>query len=500
MDPRDAFLERAKPGGIVPVTREVVTDADTPVAAFAKIARPPFAFLLESLVGGERWARYTFLGTEPREAWRYRGQQIERWTQGSGWAPAGQTPDPIAHLADTMRALPTIAVPGLPRFMGGAVGYLGYDLVRSIEQLPAAPTDTLGVPDAVVMIADSLVILDNVFGRAIVVANVEVPAKASAAQRLRLYDAAQERLDTLIARLSDTHHLAPLALDADRKSLRSPSPPESSYPRSAFERDVTKIREYIAAGDVFQAVLSRRQVVPGAVEPLRLYRYLRALNPAPYLFYLALDDVTFVGSSPEVLVRVDGNEVTVRPIAGTRPRGATPEEDDALAASLRADAKELAEHRMLVDLGRNDVGRVAEYGTVRVTESLQIERYSHVQHLVSEVRGQLKDGYDALDVFRACFPAGTVSGAPKVRAMEIIDELEPERRGPYAGAVGYVGWGATTMDTCIAIRSALVLNDRVVVQAGAGIVADSEPAREFAETEAKAQAVLRALALAKAGD
>src|SRR3989441_3254301 len=498
MDPRDAFLERAKHGGIVPVTREVVTDADTPVAAFAKVARPPFAFLLESLVGGERWARYTFLGTEPREAWRYRGQQIERWTQGSGWEPAGQTADPLAHLADRMRALPTISLPGLPRFTGGAVGYLGYDLVRSIERLPAAPADTLGVPDAVVMIADSLVILDNVFGRAIVVANVEVPPKAKAAQRLRLYDAAQERLDPLIARLSDTHQLAPLALEDDRTSLRPP--PQSQYARAAFERDVTKIREYIAAGDVFQAVLSRRQVVPGAVDPLRLYRYLRALNPAPYLFYLALDDVTFVGSSPEVLGRVEGEEVTVRPIAGTRPRGATPEEDEALAKSLRADAKELAEHRMLVDLGRNDVGRIAQYGTVRVTESLQIERYSHVQHLVSEVRGQLKDGYDALDVFRACFPAGTVSGAPKVRAMEIIDELEPERRGPYAGAVGYVGWGAASMDTASAVRSALVLKDQVVVQAGAGIVADSDPPREFAETEAKAQAVLRALALAKAGD
>ena len=500
IDPRDAFLERAKRGGggggIVPVMREVITDADTPVAAFAKIARPPFAFLLESLVGGERWARYTFLGTEPREAWRYRGTRIDRWTPATGWAPAGETQEPIAHLADRMRALPSVAVPGLPRFAGGAVGYLGYDVVRSIERLPKGPPDTLGVPDAIVMIADSLVILDNVFGRAIVVANVEVPAGASPAQRLRLYESAQERLETLIGRLSATHQLAPLALDGDGRALR----PESAYPRAAYERDVAKIREYIAAGDVFQAVLSRRQVVPGAVDPLRLYRYLRALNPAPYLFYLALDDVTFVGSSPEVLVRVEGEEVTVRPIAGTRPRGATPEEDEELARSLRADAKELAEHRMLVDLGRNDIGRVARYGTVRVTESLQIERYSHVQHLVSEVRGQLSPGYDALDVFRACFPAGTVSGAPKVRAMEIIDELEPERRGPYAGAVGYVGWGATSMDTAIAIRSALVLKDRVVVQAGAGIVADSEPAREFAETEAKAQAVLRALALAKAGD
>ncbi|PYP40583.1 MAG: anthranilate synthase component I [Gemmatimonadetes bacterium] len=501
IDPRDAFLERAKHsgaggGGIVPVIREVITDADTPVAAFAKIARPPFAFLLESLVGGERWARYTFLGTEPREAWRYRGTRIDRWTPATGWAPAGETQEPIAHLADRMRALPSVAVPGLPRFAGGAVGYLGYDVVRTIERLPNAPPDTLGVPDAIVMIADSLVILDNVFGRAIVVANVEVPAGATPAQRLRLYESAQERLDTLIGRLGATHQLAPLTLDGADRALRT----ESTYPRAAFERDVAKIRDYIAAGDVFQAVLSRRQVVPGAVDPLRLYRYLRALNPAPYLFYLALDDVTFVGSSPEVLVRVEGEEVTVRPIAGTRPRGATPEEDEELATSLRADAKELAEHRMLVDLGRNDIGRVARYGTVRVTESLQIERYSHVQHLVSEVRGELSPGYDALDVFRACFPAGTVSGAPKVRAMEIIDELEPERRGPYAGAVGYVGWGAATMDTCIAIRAALVLKDRVIAQAGAGIVADSEPAREFAETEAKAQAVLRALALAKAGD
>ena len=496
MDPRDAFLERAKQGGIVPVLRQVVTDADTPVAAFAKIARPPFAFLLESLVGGERWARYTFLGTEPREAWRYRGVKIERWRPATGWEAAGETRDPLTHLADRMRALPTVSLPGLPRFTGGAVGYLGYDLVRSIERLPTEPVDTLGVPDAIVMIADSLVILDNVFGRAILVANVEVPTGTPAAQRLRLYDAAQERLDALIARLGTTHQLAPLALEGDTKALK----PESRYPRADFERDVEKIRDYIAAGDVFQAVLSRRQVVPGAVDPLRLYRYLRALNPAPYLFYLALDDVTLVGSSPEVLVRVEGDEVTVRPIAGTRPRGATPPEDDQLAAALRADAKELAEHRMLVDLGRNDIGRVARYGTVRVTESLQIERYSHVQHLVSEVRGQLSPGYDALDVFRACFPAGTVSGAPKVRAMEIIDELEPERRGPYAGAVGYVGWGAASMDTAIAIRSALVLKDRVVVQAGAGIVADSDPAREFAETEAKAQAVLRALALAKAGD
>src|SRR5207253_7349616 len=265
------------------------------------------------------------------------------------------------------------------------------------------------------------------------------------AERLRLYDAAVARVDDMVERLGRQHNLAPLAL---RNGL--PSPPlatDSRYPRAAFERDVARILEYIKAGDTFQTVLSRRQDAPGAVDPLRLYRYLRALNPAPYLFYLALDDFTCVGSSPEVLVRVEDGEVMVRPIAGTRPRGRTTPEDEALAQALQADEKERAEHLMLVDLGRNDVGRVAQYGTVRVSDLLTIERYSHVQHRVSQVRGKLREGNDALDVFKACFPAGTVTGAPKVRAMEIIDELEPERRGPYAGAVGYVGWGAASLDT-----------------------------------------------------
>jgi anthranilate synthase component 1 len=511
-DARADFLARSEGGGgMVPVLREVVLDGDTPLGAFVKIARPPFAFLLESVVGGERWARYTFLGTEPREVWRYRAgaarggggggggtaRAVERWTKGAGWKRVGETDDPIGHLAQRMRALPAAPspVPGLPRFIGGAVGYLGYDLVRTIERLPHPPADTLDVPDAVMMLADTVVIIDNLFGRAIVVANVEVPARAGTAERLRLYDAAEGRLEDLVARLRGRHELAPLA-------LRNGVPPVatgSRYPREAFERDVARVLEYVAAGDTFQTVLSRRQEVLGAVDPLLLYRYLRALNPAPYLFYLALDDSTLVGSSPEVLVRVEGGEVTVRPIAGTRPRGRTREEDEALAGELLADEKERAEHMMLVDLGRNDVGRVARFGSVRVTDLLTIERYSHVQHLVSEVRGQLREGYDALDVFKACFPAGTVTGAPKVRAMQIIDELEPERRGPYAGAVGYVGWGAANLDTAIAIRCALVRPDRVVVQAGAGIVADSDPAREFRETEDKAQAVLKALALAKAG-
>src|SRR5207247_897389 len=304
-DARADFLARSERGGIVPVLREVVLDGDTPLAAFVKVARPPFGFLLESVVGGERWARYTFLGTEPREVWRYRAgsRAVERWTKATGWQGAGETEDPIGHLAQRLRALPAAPVPGLPRFTGGAVGYLGYDLVRTVERLPRPP----------------------------------------------------------------------------------PVATESRYPRDAFERDVARVLEYVAAGDTFQTVLSRRQEVRGAIDPLLLYRYLRALNPAPYLFYLALDDVALVGSSPEVLVRVEGDEVTVRPIAGTRPRGATPEEDEALATALRSDAKELAEHRMLVDLGRNDVGRVAQFGSVRVTDALTIERYSHVQHLVSEV-------------------------------------------------------------------------------------------------------------------
>jgi anthranilate synthase component 1 len=494
-DPRADFLSRAERGGVVPLAREIVLDADSALAAYAKIARPPYGFLLESAVGGERWARYTFLGTEPREVWRYRGRGIECWTPTEGWRSAGETADPIGHLAQLLRALTPAAAPqGLPPFTGGAVGYLGYDLVRTIERLPEPPADTLGLPDAVVMLADSLVVLDNLYGRAIAVANVEVVPDAPARERVRLYETAAARLDELVGRLTAPHTLTPLM-------LREHAPPvtaTSRYPRLDFERDVRRVLEHVATGDVFQTVLSRRQEIAVTVDPLRLYRFLRALNPAPYLFYLALDDVALVGSSPEVLVRVAGGEATVRPIAGTRPRGATPQEDDALTQSLRADSKEVAEHRMLVDLGRNDLGRVSSYGSVRITELMAVERYSHVQHLVSEVRGTLRGGYDALDAFKACFPAGTVTGAPKVRAMELIDELEPERRGPYAGAVGYVGWGATNLDTAIAIRCAVVCRDRVVIQAGAGLVADSDAAREFDETEAKAQVVLRALALALA--
>ncbi len=512
------FLARSAQGGIVPVVHECLLDADQPVTVLRKVARPPFAFLLESAVGGERWARYTFLGTEPREAWRYRGGAVSRWTPEGGWADAGTTDDPMGHLAGRLRPLAaapdvrqapndtsdapparfgprtsTTARGDLPRFFGGAVGWFGYDVVRTLERLPAPPRDDLGLPDGLFMVADAVVVLDNLYHRARIVVNALVPAGAPERERAELYDRAQQRIAAILARLRRPADLEPLELDPDLPPASATSP----YPPADYMRGVERIRDYIAAGDIFQAVLSRRMDVAGPVDPLRLYRYLRALNPAPYLFYLALDDIALVGSSPEVLVRIEDEDVTVRPIAGTRPRGANPDADAALAAELAADPKERAEHMMLVDLGRNDVGRVATYGSVRVEELLAIERYAHVQHLVSEVRGRLAPGHDAMDALKACFPAGTVSGAPKVRAMEILDELEPTRRGPYAGAVGYVGWGARNLDMAIAIRTCVVLPDRVAVQAGAGIVADSDPARELAEAETKARAALRAIALAR---
>ncbi|MDH4043167.1 MAG: chorismate-binding protein, partial [Gemmatimonadota bacterium] len=381
-------------------------------------------------------------------------------------------------------------VHGLPRFLGGAVGCLAYDAVRAFERLPGGPTDDLRMPDAVFMMAETVLIFDNAFGRAMAVTTTPPPERDPAAVR-RAYDVAVDRLEHLRARLTHPPALAPLALATPpRPATTSPYPPER------FLQGVRDLKAHIAAGDIFQAVLARRLDVPCAAPPLQVYRALRTLNPAPYLYHLTLDDTTIVGSSPEVLVRLDDGIVTVRPIAGTRPRGETADDDRALAEALRADPKELAEHAMLVDLGRNDVGRVAAFGSVRVTADRHLERYSHVQHLVSEVRGDLGPGRDAEHVLRACFPAGTVTGAPKLRAMELLDGLEPTRRGAYAGAVGYLGWGATAMDTAIAIRTAVLRHGTAHVQAGAGIVADSDPEREFAETEHKASGVLAALALA----
>jgi anthranilate synthase component 1 len=488
----ELFAERASIGGMVPVIRQVVLDGETPVTAFAKLHRGPYGFLLESLEGGERWARYTFLATDPREVYRYRSRECSRWTKDTGWMVVETDIAPLDHLGRTMRRHPPVEVPGLPRFTGGAVGYLGYDIVRTIESLPDAPPDDRDLPDAILMVADTLLVLDNLFNRATVIANVEVPAGTSPGDLRRLFDEAEIRIDGWLERLVMPTTTTPLEIDP-LPGLPKPSGP---YADGRFQDDVRRIKEYIEAGDTFQTVLSRRLDLP-APEPFLTYRYLRALNPAPYLYYLHCDDIHIIGSSPEILVRVEEGEVTLRPIAGTRPRGTTPEQDGALAAELAADPKERAEHLMLVDLGRNDVGRVAEFGSVRLTAFMTIERYSHVMHLVSEVRGRLRPELDAVAALTACFPAGTVSGAPKVRAMEIIDELEPVRRGPYAGAVGYVGWGARTLDTAIAIRTCVMKGDRAWIQAGAGIVADSDPASEWRETEAKARAVLLALALAE---
>ncbi|HEU5041134.1 MAG TPA: chorismate-binding protein, partial [Gemmatimonadales bacterium] len=427
------------------------------------------------------------------EVFRYRGRRCERWTPAGGWGLADDDVAPLDHLAAVMRQHPPVEVAGLPRFTGGAVGYLGYDVVRTLESLPDAPPDDRELPDAVVMVTDTLLVLDNLYNRATVIASVELPAWPDDVTLRTTYDEAESRIERWLGRLRTPADVRPLEIRGEPAVPRTQSP----APDARYRDGVRAIKEYIAAGDAFQVVLSRRLDLP-APEPFLTYRYLRALNPAPYLYFLHCDDIHVIGSSPEILVRVEDGEVTLRPIAGTRPRGTTPERDLALAEELTADPKERAEHLMLVDLGRNDVGRVAEFGSVRLTAFMAIERYSHVMHLVSEVRGRLRPGLDALAALAASFPAGTVSGAPKVRAMEIIDELEPVRRGPYAGAVGYVGWGARTLDTAIAIRTCVMHRGRAWIQAGAGIVADSDPDGEFRETEAKARAVMLALAYASA--
>ncbi|HUG40552.1 MAG TPA: anthranilate synthase component I [Longimicrobiales bacterium] len=485
----DTFTRLAREGDLVVVSRVVPFDTETAVTAYAKLSRPPFSFLLESVTGGETWARWTFLGTRPREAWRLdAGGGIRTWRPDAGWSDAVASDDPLGHLETLVAARRPVTPPGTPRFFGGAVGYLGYDVVRTLERLPAGPADDTGIPEAILMMTDVVVAIDMLYGRAHVMAAVDVAGAAGAALRRR-YDDGIARIDDVLATLAATPAPPPLRLSA----TAPPVAVESGFTRGAFEGAVRRIQEYIAAGDAFQVVLSQRLEVPLRARPFDLYRALRSVNPSPYMYYLELDGVVLAGASPEVLVRVEDGEVTVRPIAGTRPRGSSEAEDRALAAELMADPKERSEHLMLVDLGRNDVGRVAEYGSVRVPDFMTVERYSHVHHMVSRVTGRLRDGLTAMDAFRATFPAGTVSGAPKVRAMEIIDELEPTRRGPYAGAVGYFAYGGRAMDTAIAIRTLVAAGGRAWIQAGAGVVADSDPGREYEETLSKARAVLAAL-------
>jgi anthranilate synthase component 1 len=467
---RAQFMRMAREADIIPVYREIPFDNETAVTAYQKLARPPFGFLLESVVGGEKWARYSFLGAGAVGAWRLRGREQERWSPEAGWMPAGSTDDPLEAFAEAMPGGRVAVVPGLPRFWGGAVGYFGYDVVRFFEHLPEPGREGLDFPDALVLFSDVVIAVDKLFDRALVIA--AAPAGGSPEQA---YDKAVKRIDDTIVRLRSETVIEPLSLASDGTGLGW----TSSYERVDFEQDVERIREYIRAGDAFQVVLSQRLTTDLSTDPFRVYRALRMLNPSPYLFFLDLDGLQLIGSSPEVLVRVEGERVTLRPIAGTRPRGLTDSEDARLEEELRADEKERAEHLMLVDLGRNDVGRVATYGSVSVPEFMTVERYSHVMHLVSQVEGELREELTPLDALRGSFPAGTVSGAPKIRAMEIIDELEPVRRGPYAGAVGYMSYDRKNLDTAIAIRTIVVQSGKAHVQAGAGIVADSIPAREY---------------------
>jgi len=502
---REQFTAIATQGALVPVYRELPADLETPVSVYIKLgasgARTPqmrASFLLESVEKAEQVGRYSFLGLSPGRQIVARGRTVTILDHGrSQTRTLASGEDPLHVIASELSCYQPVApiqriVRGLPRFFGGAVGYMGYDLVRFFERLPETAHDDRALPDLHLLVTDTLVVFDHVRHRLLVFANAHVPPGCDLDAA---YDEAIARLDAVEERMR-----APLP------SL--PAPPgqlggdlTSNVPRAQYEAAVRRAKEYIAAGDIFQVVLSQRLSRPTQADPFSIYRALRRINPSPYMFFLDLggDPLTYlIGSSPEVLVRLQGRTAEVRPLAGTRPRGKDEEQDLALQADLLADPKERAEHVMLVDLGRNDLGRVCEFGTVQVPELLAIERYSHVMHIVSHVSAQLRKDMDAYDLLRATFPAGTVSGAPKVRAMEIIEELEGVRRGPYAGAVGYFGFNGN-MDTCITIRTILMQGDVAYLQAGAGIVADSEPAHEWEETLHKARALSLAIEMAEQG-
>lgn len=482
----DEFKGLLKKGNLVPVYTEILADVYTPVSAFLKLGESP-SFLLESVEGGEKWARYSFLGLKPYRTIRGWGRRVE--ISDGTETVVSEVDDPIALLREIMAGYRAVAVSGLPRFSGGLVGYLGYDVVRFIEDLPDMGRQGLDVPDMFLMLTDTMLIFDSLRQKIKVVCNVHVDGR----EPEEAYEEAIAKIEALIGRLEGPAKDPPPA-------ARAPSATSSDFvssfgTREAFEEAVSRAKEYVRSGDVVQAVVSQRFEMGSSLEPFSIYRALRVINPSPYMYYLDTGDAKLVGSSPEILVRLEGSSIILRPIAGTRRRGETEEEDAALERELKGDPKEVAEHIMLVDLGRNDVGRVAETGSVKVTELMVVERYSHVMHIVSNVEGRLREGLDSFDVLRACFPAGTVTGAPKVRAMEIIEELEPVRRGPYAGAVGYFSYSGN-MDTCITIRTLVIKGGKVYVQAGAGIVADSEPGREYLETVNKAMGMMKAVDMA----
>jgi anthranilate synthase component 1 len=483
---RKSFGELAETGNLIPVYREILADLDTPVSAYLKLKETP-SFLLESLEGGEKWARYSFLGIRPSRVVKGQGRQVEIIEKGE--SEFLDVDDPIALLRELMAEFRPVAVPGLPEFFGGLVGYMGYDMVRFIEELPDRGTVGIDMPDMYLMLTDTMLVFDNLRQTIKVVSNVHLDGSPPE----EAHSEAVEKIEHTIRRLRVP--LEPPGESAEETRVQGEF--VSSFgERKTFEKAVKRVKEYVHAGDVVQCVLSQRFERPATMEPFNIYRALRVVNPSPYMYCLDTGEGHIVGSSPEILVRLEGDAVKLRPIAGTRKRGMSEEEDLALEEELRADPKEQAEHIMLVDLGRNDVGRVAENGSVEVNELMVVERYSHVMHMVSNVEGRLGEGLDCFDVFRACFPAGTVTGAPKIRAMEIIEELEPVKRGPYAGAVGYFSYSGS-MDTCITIRTLIIRDGRVYVQAGAGIVADSDPGREYQETVSKAMGMMRAVDMAE---
>lgn len=468
----------------IPLVVETFADLDTPLSIYLKLANRPYSYLLESVVGGERFGRYSYIGLPAASRLELRGNACAEF--GPQGERRSEAVDPLAAVRAYQARYAAAPHAGLPRFCGGLVGYFGYDAVRYIERRLAgsAPPDTLDLPDVLLLLSDQLAVVDNLSGKIYLIVYAD-PAEPDAYARARAR--LGELLDTL-RRPVEVPLSAPCA----------PQQAQSEFGEAQYLKAVERAKRYIEDGDIMQVVLAQRMSQDFDAPPLALYRALRALNPSPYMFYFDFGGFHVVGASPEILVRLEGDTVTVRPIAGTRPRGKTPEQDAALAKELLADPKELAEHLMLMDLGRNDIGRVAATGTVNVTENMNIEHYSHVMHIVSNVEGRLKPGLDAIAVMKATFPAGTVSGAAKVRAMEIIDELEPTKRGVYAGAVGYLGFNGD-MDLAIAIRTAVVKDRRLYVQAGGGIVADSVPASEWQETQNKARAVLRAAEMALAG-
>jgi anthranilate synthase component 1 len=484
----EAFQEMARQGNLIPVYREILGDLETPVAAYKKLRGNGCSFLLESVEGGEKWGRFSFLGLNPSLMFQVQGDQVTIQRRGRTETLA-MGADPFVHLKRLLDEYRAVPAAGLPRFWGGLVGFFGYDMVRFIERLPDL-TPAIDLPEARLLLTDQLLIFDNLRQTIRVVVLVTVDRETPLEGQ---YEGAMAAIDALIGRLRQ-----PVPRLEGQPPAGGSPPLISNLTRERFKDMVVKAKEYIAAGDVIQVVLSQCFSTPLRHDSFDLYRALRSINPSPYMFYLDLGDLQVVGASPEILVRLEEGRITYRPIAGTRHRGADPEEDLALEQELLADPKERAEHIMLVDLGRNDVGRVSKTGSVKVPELFTVERYSHVMHIVSQVEGELAPGKDGLEVLKSTFPAGTVAGAPKVRAMEIIEELEPTRRGPYAGAVGYLSFSGN-LDFCITIRSFYIHQGRIYLQVGAGIVADSDPEKEYQETVNKAMALMRALERAEEG-